>query len=128
MRISYWTTDEVNEHLARELATEGGDTLCALPPKDWPADGSYDAVVYDWDHLPADFQQKVMRGLLHGPRPHAVAVHGYNLEDALAVSLRRHAVAVYRRLHRRVFRLLRRTTRAVRATRVPPDGVTRAAH
>jgi hypothetical protein len=35
MRIAYWTTDEVNEHLAHALATECGDRLCPLTPKDW---------------------------------------------------------------------------------------------
>jgi hypothetical protein len=117
MRIAYWTTDEVNEDLAQELATESGDTLCPLAPKDWPAGGMYDAALYDWDHLPAGFQQEVLRGLLHGPLPHAVALHGYNLGDGLAGALRRHTVAVYRRLQPRVFRFLRRAARTVRAAR-----------
>jgi hypothetical protein len=117
MRIAYWTTDEVNEHLAHELATECGDRLCPLPPKDWPADGRYDAVLYDWDHLPADMQQEVMRGLLNGLLPHAVALHGYNLGDVSAEDLRRHTVAVYRRLQPRVFRFLRRAARTAQAAR-----------
>jgi hypothetical protein len=117
MRIGYWTTDEVNEHLAHELATECGDRLCPLTPKDWPADGKYDAVLYDWDHLPAELQQEVMKGLLHGPLPHAVAVHGYNLGDGRAGALRWHTVAVYRRLQPRVFRYLRRAARTVQAAR-----------
>jgi hypothetical protein len=117
MRIAYWTTDEVNEDLAHELTTEGGDRLCPLTPKDWPPSGEYDAVLYDWDHLPADLQQEVMRGLLSGPLPHAAAVHGYNLGDGRAEALRRHTVVVYRRLQPLVFRFLRRAARTVRAAR-----------
>jgi hypothetical protein len=117
MRIAYWTTDEVNEDLAHELAAECGDRLCPLTPKDWAADGQYDAVLYDWDHLPAELQQEVMRGLLNGPLPHAVAVHGYGLGDGRAEALRRHTVAVYRRLQPRVFRFLRLAARTVRAAR-----------
>src|SRR5262249_15007704 len=105
------------EHLAHELATEGGDRLCPLMPRDWPAGGEYDAVLYDWDHLPAELQEEVTRGLLHGPLPHAVAMHGYNLGDGQAEALRQHKIAVDRRVQRRVFRFLRRATRTVRAAR-----------
>jgi hypothetical protein len=58
-----------------------------------------------------------MRGLLNGPLPHAAAVHGYHLGDGQAEILRRHTVAVYRRLQPRAFRFLRRAARTVRAAR-----------
>jgi hypothetical protein len=117
MHIAYLTTDEVNRYLAEAMAAACGLTLCPLAPKDPPPGGEFDAVLYDWDYLPARQQREVTAELLAGRRPHAVAVHGYNLEDARAEALRRHAVAVYRGLHPRVFRLLRRAALAVRAAR-----------
>ena len=52
-----------------------------------------------------------------GRLPHAVAVHGYNLEDGLAEALRLNGVAVYRRLRPRVFRFLRWAIRVVHAAK-----------
>ena len=117
MRIAYLTTDEVNLHLAEEMAAACGLTLCPLAPKDAPPDGEFDALLYDWDHWPAAQLREVMAALLGGSLPHAVAVHGYNLGDGRAEALRQHTVAVYRRLQPRVFRFLRRAARTVRAAR-----------
>jgi hypothetical protein len=117
MRIAYLTTDEVNRHLVEEMAAACGLTLCPLAPRDPPPGAEFDAVLYDWDYWPVQERGEVMAELLEDRRPHAVALHGYNLEDALAEPLRRHTVAVYRRLHPRVFRFLRRAVRAVRAGR-----------
>jgi hypothetical protein len=117
MRIAYLTTDEVNRHLAEGMAAACGLTLCPLAPKDPPAGGEFDAVLYDWDYLPARQRHEVLAALLAGRRPRAVALHSYNLEDAQAEALRRHTVGVYRRLEPRAFRFLRRAVRAVRAAR-----------
>ena len=57
--------------------------------------------------------------LLAGRLPRTVAVYGYNLEDGQEETLRRHAVAVYRRLQARVFRFLRRAVRTVPAATAP---------
>jgi hypothetical protein len=117
MWIAYLTTDEVNLHLAEEMAAACGLTLCPLDPRDPPPAGEFDALLYDWDHWPAPQLREVMAELLGGSLPHAVAVHGYNLGDGRAEGLRRHTVAVYRRLQPRVFRFLRRAARTVRAAR-----------
>jgi hypothetical protein len=117
MRIAYLTTDEVNRHLAEEMAAACGLMLCPLAPKDPPPAGEFDALLYDWDHWPAARQREVMAELLGGSLPHAVAVHGYNLGDGRAGALRQHTVAVYRRLQPRVFRFLRRAARTVQAAR-----------
>jgi hypothetical protein len=117
MRIAYLTTDEVNLHLAEEMAVACGLTLCPLAPKDAPPDGEFDALLYDWDHWPAAQLREVMAALLGGSLPHAVAVHGYNLGDGRAEALRQHTVAVYRRLQPQVFRFLRRAARTMRAAR-----------
>jgi hypothetical protein len=97
MRIAYLTTDEVNLHLAEGMAAACGLTLYPLWPRESPPDGGFDAVLYDWDCLPQPERQKLLAELLAGPRPRAVALHGYNLEDGQAEALRRHSVAVYRR-------------------------------
>jgi hypothetical protein len=117
MRIAYLTTDEVNLHLAEGMAAACGLTLCPLAPKNPRPDGEFDAVLYDWDYWPAQERREVLDELLAGRRPHAVAVHGYNLEDGQAQALRRHTVGVYRRLHSRVFRFLRRAVLTARAAR-----------
>ena len=117
MRVAYLTTDEVNEQLAQQMAVACGVTLCPLAPKDAPPDGECDAVLYDWDYLPIEWQREVMAELLSSPLPHPVALHGYNLEDGQAEALRRHTVAVYRRLQPRVFRFLRRAARTAQAAR-----------
>jgi hypothetical protein len=125
MLIGYWTIDEVNEDTARRMARACGVRLYPLWPRESPPAGGFDAVLYDWDCLPQPERQELLAELLAGPRPRAVAVHGYNLEGARAESLRRHTVAVFRRLHPRVFRFLRRAVRAARAAdatgQVPHD-------
>src|SRR5262249_53906643 len=117
MGIAYGTTDEVNEHLAEQMAAACGLTLYPLAPKDAPSYESFDAVLYDWDYWPVEQQQEALAELLVGRLPHAVAVHGYNLEDGLAEALRLNGVAVYRRLQPRVFHFLRRAIRVVHAAK-----------
>src|SRR5262249_12940393 len=92
-----------------------GLTLCPLAPKDPPRDEEFDALLYDLDSWPVGRQIEVLAELLAGRLPRAVAVHGYNLEDGPAEALRRHTVAVYRRLQPSVFRFLRRAIRTVHA-------------
>ena len=107
------------------MAQECGLTLCPLAPKDDPPDGAYDAVLYDWDSWPTEGRREALAAMLAGPLPHAVALHGYHLEDDQAEALRRHTVAVYGRLQPRVFRFLRRAVRTLRAAKdlggTPPN-------
>lgn len=113
MRIAYGTTDEMNAHLAEQMAAACGQTLYPLAPKDPPWYVACDAVLYDWDYWPVEQQQEALAELLADRLPRAVAVHGYNLEGGLAEALRLNGVAVYRRLRPRVFRFLRRAIRVV---------------
>jgi hypothetical protein len=106
MLIAYLTTDEVNEQLALQTAEECGETLCPLSPSDAPPDGDFDAVVYDWDYLPAQLQRAVLAELLAGNALCPAAVHGYNLDPGCAAALRKQNVAVYRTLHIEIFRRL----------------------
>jgi hypothetical protein len=106
MLIAYLTTDEVNQHLAVNLAEECGETVCLVMPSDPPPDEDFDAVVYDWDYLPAPRQQVILAELLAGRPSRPVAVHSYNLEEDCAKALRRQGVAVYRVLEPEVFQLL----------------------
>jgi hypothetical protein len=117
MRVAYLTTDEVNRELALEMADKCGLTLCPLEPRNGPPTKEYDAILYDWDSWPAEQRQETLAALLAGPLPHAVALHGYGLEDDQVETLRRHTIAVYRRLQPRAFRFLRRAVRVVRAAR-----------
>jgi hypothetical protein len=106
MLIAYLTTDEVNQHLAMHMAEGCGETVCLLTLSDPPPDEDFDAVVYDWDYLPAARQQAILAELLAGRSHRPVAVHGYNLEDDCVEALRRQHVAVYRVLQPEVFQLL----------------------
>jgi hypothetical protein len=115
MRIAYLTTDEVNGHLVEGLAAAYGLTLCPLAPKDPPPDEWFDAVLCDWDSWPVERRQELLAQLPAGRRPPVVAVHGYNLGDSQAKALRRHGIAIHRRVRPRVFRLLRRAIRIARA-------------
>jgi hypothetical protein len=117
MRVAYLTTDEVNRELALAMAEKCGLTLCPLEPRDGPPTRDYDAILYDWDSWPTGQRQEALAAMLVGPLPHAVALHGYGLPDDQAETLRRHTVAVYRRLQPRAFRFLRRAIRVVRAAR-----------
>jgi hypothetical protein len=125
MRIAYCTTDDMNCHLAEEMAATYGLTLFLVASKDPPPNEGFDAVIYDWDYWPVGKQSEVLAELLAGHGTRAVAVHGYNLDDGQAEALRRQAVAVYRRLQAKVFRFLRRAVRTVHAatalSRIPQD-------
>jgi hypothetical protein len=123
MLIAYLTTDEVNEHLAQRMAEESGETLCVFSPNDVPPDGEFDAVVYDWDYLPAQRQQSILAALSAGRAPRPIAVHSYNIEEDRARTLRQQGVAVYRTLQPEVFRLLALVGSQLRASRPAHEGV-----
>ena len=107
MLIAYLTTDEVNLDLADRLATECGATLYPLSFQGGPPNGAFEAVLYDWDYL-SPWRQQLLAELLSRPAPCPVALHGYTLEEEHGEALRRHGVAVFRRLEPDVFLNLRR--------------------
>ena len=104
MLIAYVTTDEVNEQLALQMAEESGETLCPLAPCDGPPDEDFDAVVYDWDYLPAQLQQTILAELLDGKAPWPAALQSYHIDHGCVKALRRQNIAVYRTLQPKMFR------------------------
>ena len=107
MRVAYFTTDEVNEDLAVQLAEDCGASLDSFTPKDAPPTAEYEAIVYDLDHLPRETDSDMVRDLLAKPQAFPAAVHSYRLEHKQALALRQHGFAVYSRLDSKVFRNLR---------------------
>src|SRR6266404_8434617 len=94
MKIAYWTTDEVNEHLATEAAARYGATLCPLSPAEASTNEPYDAVLCDWDFLPRPQRQRILSQLIRNRCGYAVVVHSYHLNDKQVRSLRRRGVIV----------------------------------
>src|SRR5207248_3247890 len=72
-----------------------------------------DALLYDWDYLPAERRQAVLAELLDRPLPCPVAVHGYNLDDDLGETLSQKGVTVSRYLEPELFVQLRSAADAV---------------
>ncbi|HEV3262018.1 MAG TPA: hypothetical protein VG013_34525 [Gemmataceae bacterium] len=107
MRIAYLTTDEVNMDLAGNLAAACDITVDLWSPRDAEPDGQFDALLYDLDYLPTAHRRAVLVRLLSGPVSHPVVVHSYSLEPDQEAALRARGVAVYRRLGRKLFRILR---------------------
>ena len=103
MLVAYFTSDEVNEDTAVQLAADCGAMLCTEPFRGQFPDGEFDAVVYDWDYLPACYQQAAMSFLLAKPPYYPVAVHGYHLTDDEAWALRENGVQVHRHLEPALF-------------------------
>src|SRR5262249_60041731 len=60
MLIAYFTTDEVNEWAAERLAAECGLTLCPMFLKGEPAGEGFDAMIFDWDFLPAPWREEAL--------------------------------------------------------------------
>jgi hypothetical protein len=103
MLVAYFTTDEVHEDTALQLAADYGAMLCTEPFRGQFPDGEFDAVVYDWDYLSPPYQQAVMSFLLAKPPPHPVAVHSYHLSDDEFWALHQNGVQVHRRLEPALF-------------------------
>ena len=122
MLIAYLTTDEVNLDLADRLATGCGAILHPLSFQDGPPNGAFEAVLYDWDYLSPPWRQQLLAELLSRPAPCPVALHGYTLEEEHGEALRRHGVAVFRRLEPGVFLNLRRAGGQTRITSSASQG------
>jgi hypothetical protein len=117
MRIAYLTTDEVNKDLAVRLAAQWHMTVCPLEPRDSPPDGEFDAVLYDWDHWPADRRPRAVTHASARPLRQPVALHGYGLEPDQARALRRCGVLLFARLEPRTFLELQRAVNQARVIR-----------
>ncbi len=99
MLIAYLTADEVNQDLAARLAEACGMSLYLLTFQETPLEAPFDAVLYDWDYLPAAHRERIQADLLAAPPPCPVAAHGYDLDERQASALRQHGVDVRRRLN-----------------------------
>jgi hypothetical protein len=120
MFVAYLTTEKVYRCQALQMAQENDILLCLLTPSDPPPGGQFGAVLYDWDSVPVEQRPQLLTELLAGRAPRPVAVHGYELREGEAASLRKRGVAVYRGLQPEVFRLLRLT--AGRPADAGPEG------
>src|SRR5262245_44837735 len=117
--IAYLTLDEVNQDLAEQLAEGCGITLHLLTFQETPLGEAFDAVVFDWDSLPASDRTRIQAELLAGPLPCPVAVHRYNVAEGLAAELGQNGVVVHRCLGPGVFAQLRQAAEQPRACRPP---------
>jgi hypothetical protein len=106
MKFAYLTTDEVNGALAVTLGDECGVSVQLLDPRQRFVEDGYDAVVCDWDFWPSQERRRFARELAPGKRLRR-ALHSYNVDDGQAEHLRRQGVAVFSRLQREEFDLLR---------------------
>ena len=103
MLIAYFTTDEVNEWMAERLAAECGPTLCPTFLKEQPAEDGFDALLFDWDSLPASWREEALRMLMMRPLDCPVALHSYHLSEQDVKALRARGVHVRRRLEATLF-------------------------
>jgi hypothetical protein len=120
MRIAYWTIDEVNLSLARDLAEAQGATIDQVMGKEKDPTQGADALLYDLDSLP--MREGILSCLHLSPNPGPVAVHGYYLEEHQIELLEAQGVAVYRRLESDVIANL---CDAVLRARFVPENVCR---
>jgi len=121
MRIAYVNTDEVNQDLAERTALEYCAAVCILVPEGPPPDGLFDAVLYNLDEVPRDQRSALLERLRQATPHRPTAVHGYDITDEQARTLRRHGVAVAQRLHPALLRSLCKAALRGHAT-VPSDG------
>jgi hypothetical protein len=126
--IAYLTTDEVNQDLAQNLAESCGTTLYLLTFQETPLDGTFDAVLYDWDYLPRHQRRRIQDQLLRADLPCPVAVHGYTLGEGQRKAFHLHDVAAHRRLEPGIFMRLRRVAQQAAASRPYDDEAERRAH
>jgi hypothetical protein len=103
MRIAYVSIDEVNQALAARIAAEFGAVVCRVAPKDPAPDGLFDAVLYNIDDVPRDQRSELVERLRRGELDHPTAVHGYDITDEQASSLRQAGVAAAHRLDTGLF-------------------------
>jgi hypothetical protein len=122
MLLAYLSTDEVNLALAAELAHLYGFTLCPVEPRDPLPGEEFDALLYDWDFWPDDRRRGAQADLLAGPACRPVALHGYNLCDGQAESLRRNGVVICTSLAPALFHHLRQAVLAARVAAARGEG------
>jgi hypothetical protein len=116
MLIAYFTTDEVNQWVAERLAADCGLMVCPMFLKEEPAEEGFDALLFDWDFLPAVWREQALTMLATRPLDCPVAVHSYHLTDKQVEALRANGVQVRRRLQPTLFHELYRAVVQARPT------------
>jgi hypothetical protein len=124
MRIAYVNIDEVNQDLAARMAAKCGAVVCGLLPQDPAPDGQFDAVLFNLDDVPRDQRSALVEGLRQGKSGHPTAVHGFDISDEQAETLRRDGVAVSPRLHAGLLRRLCEAAREIQKPVQPEDAST----
>jgi hypothetical protein len=120
MHIAYFTRDEVNSHLAAEIAGPFGASLETLQPEAVRGDRQFDAALYDLDCVAPEGRAALLDELLSG-RPNCPrAVHGYCQTEEQALAIRLSGVAVAQRLEPDLIRTLCEATHLERMS-VPAD-------
>jgi hypothetical protein len=122
MRIAYWTIDDVNLSVARDLAEVHDATIDQVMGWEKGTTQDPDAILCDLDFLPPGMREEILSRLILAPLPLPVAVHSYNLEDAQIELLVAQGVAVCRRLESEVFGNLRSASRPARHVAYTKDG------
>jgi hypothetical protein len=120
MRIVYVSTDEVNQALAEQVAAECRAVISARPPEALPKDGLFDAVLYNLDDMPREERSALLEEFRRDKPDHPTAVHGYEISDEQARTLKRNGVVAARRLSPVLLRGLLSAARRNREA-VPPD-------
>jgi len=114
MRIGYLSLDEVNQSLARQLASKIGVELHSLSFREDEPVGSCDAYLYELDCLTQLDRRELLARIVAGPAQRPAAVHSWNVSPNERRALHGKGVDVFRRLEEVVFRRLRRAVRARR--------------
>jgi hypothetical protein len=120
MRITYVSTDEVNQALVARMAAECGAVVDTVLPQNSTPDGRFDAVLYNLDDVPRDRRSALLEELCRAKPGRPTAVHGYDLTDKQARALNRGGVATARRVHPGLIRSLLTAARRDLQT-VPQD-------
>src|SRR6516165_5778936 len=77
-------------------------------PKGEPAEEGFDAMVFDWDFLPAPWREEALKMLTTRPLDCPVAVHSHHIPEKQIDALRANGVQVRRRLQPALFHELYR--------------------
>ena len=121
MRITYVSTDEVNQDLADADRREVRRGICKRLPKDRKPDDLCDAILYNLDDVPRAERSALIERFRRGKPDRPTAVHGYDITDEQARTLGRNGVATAQRLHSDLLCILFIEARRHRKT-VSPDG------
>jgi len=101
--LGYMTTDPVNANTAQALAARHGLDLQVVEPRDLPRlKGERMDLVIDWDFIPEDCRAILRKNTA----VNIVAIHGYDLDDSLALFLPLRGILFSPRLDQQLMKAL----------------------